>query len=53
MNSKLNEGRIEYSQNRLRSRKLIDKLLDKSSIVKGDLVYDIGAGCGIISEELE
>lgn len=43
---------MEYSQNRLRSKKLINTLLDKSSIVKGDLVYDIGAGCGIISEEL-
>ena len=44
--------RIEYSQNRMRSRALIGKLLEKSSITKGDLVYDIGAGCGIISEEL-
>jgi 23S rRNA (adenine-N6)-dimethyltransferase len=52
MNKKRNEHRIEYSQNRLRSRKLIGNLIDKSSIVKGDLVYDIGAGCGIISEEL-
>ena len=43
---------MEYSQNRLRSRKLINTLLNKSSIVKGDLVYDIGAGCGVISEEL-
>jgi 23S rRNA (adenine-N6)-dimethyltransferase len=43
---------IQYSQNRLRSRILIGKLLDKSSITKGDLVYDVGAGCGIISEEL-
>ena len=46
------EYRMEYSQNRLRSKKLIGTLLDKSSIVKGDLVYDIGAGCGIISGEL-
>lgn len=44
--------RTEYSQNRLLSRKLIGTLLEKSSITKGDLVYDIGAGCGIISEEL-
>jgi len=42
----------EYSQNRLRSRALISALLERSSITKGDLVYDIGAGCGIISEEL-
>jgi len=46
------EYRREYSQNRLRSRALIGKLLEKSSITGGDLVYDIGAGCGIISEEL-
>ena len=52
MNSRRSEYRMEYSQNRLRSKKLISTLLDKSSIVKGDLVYDIGAGCGIISEEL-
>ena len=52
MNSRRSEYRREYSQNRLRSRKLINTLLDKSSIVKGDLVYDIGAGCGIISEAL-
>jgi 23S rRNA (adenine-N6)-dimethyltransferase len=52
MNKKRNEHRMEYSQNRLRSRKLIGKLIDESSIVKGDLVYDIGAGCGIISAEL-
>ena len=52
MNSKHNEHRMEYSQNRLRSRKLVGTLIDKSSIMKGDLVYDIGAGCGIISEEL-
>jgi len=44
--------RTQYSQNRLRSRALIGALLDKSSITKGDIVYDIGAGCGIISEEL-
>jgi len=52
MNSRRREYSTEYSQNRLRSRKLICTLLEKSSILKGDLVYDIGAGCGIISEEL-
>jgi len=52
MNSRRSEYRMEYSQNRLRSKKLIGTLLDRSSIVKGDLVYDIGAGCGIISGEL-
>jgi 23S rRNA (adenine-N6)-dimethyltransferase len=46
------EYRTQYSQNRLRSKKLIGTLLEKSSIAKGDLVYDVGAGCGIISEGL-
>jgi 23S rRNA (adenine-N6)-dimethyltransferase len=52
MTVKDGKQKTEYSQNRLRSKKLVDMLLDKSSIAKGDLVYDIGAGCGIISEEL-
>jgi len=52
MSSRDRKYRISFSQNRLLSRALIGKLLDKSSITKGDLVYDIGAGCGIISEEL-
>lgn len=41
----------QYSQNRLR-RRLLRRLLARSSITEGDLVYDIGAGDGVISEEL-
>ena len=35
-----------YSQNELINRKVIRRLIDQSSITKGDLVYDIGAGSG-------
>jgi 23S rRNA (adenine-N6)-dimethyltransferase len=45
------ECKREYSQNRLR-RRLLRRLLARSSIVEGDLVYDIGAGDGVISAEL-
>lgn len=45
------ESQREYSQNRLR-RRLLRKLLARSSIAQGDLVYDIGAGDGVISKEL-
>lgn len=44
--------RIEHSQNHLRSRRLVGRLLEKSSVGPGDLVYDIGAGLGIISQEV-
>lgn len=41
-----------YSQYNLRHSTLVSYLLDKSSITKDDLVYDIGAGRGIITHEL-
>lgn len=44
--------RIKYSQNFLKDRGLIKSLLEKSSINKEDVVYEIGAGQGIITEEL-
>jgi 23S rRNA (adenine-N6)-dimethyltransferase len=40
------------SQNFLRSPELVDWLLDRSSIVRGDLVLDLGAGTGLISARL-
>src|SRR3990172_6236920 len=43
---------IEYSQNELTDRELVKKLVNQSSISRGDLVYDIGAGSGTISEAL-
>jgi 23S rRNA (adenine-N6)-dimethyltransferase len=44
--------RILYSQNFLNNKQLISSLIDKSSITKDDLVYEIGAGQGIITNEL-
>lgn len=41
-----------YSQNFLRSPKLVNELIDKSSLNPGDTVYDIGAGSGVISSVL-
>lgn len=42
----------KLSQNFLKSRKLIKKLVGFSLICKNDLVYEIGPGRGIITEEL-
>jgi len=44
---------IKYSQNFLRSRKLVKMILDKSNIGEADLVLEIGPGKGIITEEIE
>jgi 23S rRNA (adenine-N6)-dimethyltransferase len=43
---------IEYSQNEIVNKRLIERLVNQSSIRKGDTVYDIGAGSGIISGAL-
>lgn len=43
---------VLYSQNFLTSRKLVARLLDRSSIGPGDLVLEIGPGRGIITREL-
>lgn len=45
-------NRIAYSQNFLKDKGLIAKLLKQSSITKSDTVFDIGAGQGIITDEL-
>jgi 23S rRNA (adenine-N6)-dimethyltransferase len=41
-----------YSQNETANKKLIRSLIDRTSIARGDLVYDIGAGAGNITEAL-
>ncbi len=41
-----------HSQNFLRSSSLVDRLLDGSSIEPGDVVYELGAGTGLIASRL-
>jgi 16S rRNA A1518/A1519 N6-dimethyltransferase RsmA/KsgA/DIM1 with predicted DNA glycosylase/AP lyase activity len=41
-----------YSQNFLRSPKLVESLIARSTLTKSDVVYDIGAGSGVISSVL-
>ena len=43
---------LAYSQNFLRDPRLIDDLLEHSSIACHDLVYEIGPGTGIITDRL-
>jgi 23S rRNA (adenine-N6)-dimethyltransferase len=43
---------LSLSQNFLTSRALVDRLLAASSIRTGDLVFDLGAGSGLIAERL-
>jgi len=43
---------ITYSQNFLRKPELVRYLLEKSSIGPNDIVYEIGPGQGIITEQL-
>ena len=43
---------IKFSQNEISNKKLIERLVGQSGIKEGDLVYDIGAGSGNISEAL-
>ena len=42
----------DYSQNFLRSPKLVEQLIARSNLTKDDIVYDIGAGSGVISSAL-
>lgn len=41
-----------YSQNFLRSPKLVEALIARSTLTKEDIVYDLGAGSGVISSVL-
>jgi 23S rRNA (adenine-N6)-dimethyltransferase len=43
---------IKHSQNFLRSRRLVDLILGGSSISSGELVLDVGAGRGLLTERL-
>jgi 23S rRNA (adenine-N6)-dimethyltransferase len=43
---------LNHSQNFIRSGALVDRLLDASSLQPGDLVLDLGAGTGAITEKL-
>ena len=52
MSYKKNSANIWYSQNKIINKKLLRRLVDQSSVSEGDLVYDIGAGSGAISEAL-
>ncbi len=44
--------RIALAQNFLTSRRLVNMLLDRAHIGPHDIVYDIGAGTGVITEQL-
>lgn len=44
--------RHDYSQNFLRSPKLVESLIERSNLRSEDTVYDIGAGSGVISSAL-
>jgi len=50
--SSLRHHRIGYSQNFLRSPRLVDRLLDRSGIGADDLVIEVGPGRGVITERL-
>jgi 23S rRNA (adenine-N6)-dimethyltransferase len=43
---------VLYAQNFLKNPRLVDHLLDRCSIGAGDIVYEIGPGKGIITEQL-
>ncbi len=45
-------ARIKYSQNFLKDQSLVSKLVSMSSLSIEDMVYEIGAGQGIITQEL-
>jgi 23S rRNA (adenine-N6)-dimethyltransferase len=43
---------IQYAQNFLKSRSLVERLLDRCDIGPDDVVYEVGPGRGIITERL-
>jgi 23S rRNA (adenine-N6)-dimethyltransferase len=50
--SAVRDRRIRYSQNFLRSPRLVDRLLDRSGIAADDLVIEVGPGRGVITSRL-
>lgn len=48
----MDKNQLKYSQNFLRSPRLVEKLVRLADINPGDLVYEIGPGKGIITEQL-
>lgn len=46
------QKRMYYSQNFIKNKKLVSDLISRSSISKNDIIFDIGAGHGIITKEL-
>lgn len=52
MSVRYKKNQIKYSQNFLKSPKLVKKIINKSSIDSEDVVYEIGPGKGIITDQL-
>lgn len=50
--SAVRDRRIRFSQNFLRSPRLVDRLLDRSGIAPDDLVIEVGPGRGVITGRL-
>ena len=50
--SKVRDKRIAYSQNFLTNQYLVRSLVEQSSISSTDIVYEIGPGRGIITDQL-
>ncbi len=50
--SAIQQRSVLYAQNFLKSRHLVDQLLDRCNIGLNDIVYEIGPGKGIITERL-
>lgn len=52
MNVYKENNQLKYSQNFLKNSKLVEKIINQSSIGPQDVVYEIGPGKGIITEQL-
>jgi len=52
MNINKSDKKLIYSQNFLKNKKLVEKIINQSNIGLQDVVYEIGPGKGIITEYL-